>query len=168
MIAKGTSDQLEEIMQIIHAATRDMEARDILQWDDVYPNADRIARDLATESLFAFYENGGIVGFIVLNEEYSPEYETVDWQLHSQKPLIVHRMCVDPQMQNRGIAKQLVRFAEDYARSHEYTAIRLDSFVDNPISTALYERMGYSHAGIVYFRKGPFYCLEKNIVTGTR
>ncbi len=56
-----------------------------------------------------------------------------------------------------------MHFVEQYAEVHGYDVIRLDAFTRNPAAVRLYEGRGYRKAGIVSFRKGPFYCFEKRI-----
>jgi hypothetical protein len=56
-----------------------------------------------------------------------------------------------------------MQFVETKAKNDGYTAIRLDAFSANPKSLELYQGLGYSLAGQVYFRKGMFYCFEKVI-----
>ena len=42
-------------------------------------------------------------------------------------------------------------------------AIRLDSFINNPNACRLYLKNGYEKRGIVNFRKGQFWCMEKKL-----
>ena len=76
---------------------------------------------------------------------------------------MVHRLMVDPRYQGRGIAGELMRFAEDRAGELGYDAIRLDAFSANPRALWLYQRLGYHDAGCVTFRKGLFRCFEKRL-----
>ena len=58
-------------------------------------------------------------------------------------------------------------FAEAEAKRQEFTAIRLDSFLQNPTSMALYEKLGYTKAGTAKMRKGLFAGFEKNLTVPT-
>jgi ribosomal protein S18 acetylase RimI-like enzyme len=96
----------------------------------------------------------------VLNEMQSPEYAQLSWQ--RSNPLVVHRLCVRPDRQGSGAARQLMDFAERFAAQHGYDSIRLDTYSGNPRAITLYERRGYRLAGYVRFRrrKLPFLCFE--------
>jgi GNAT superfamily N-acetyltransferase len=74
---------------------------------------------------------------------------------------------VEPRLQGTGIARQLMRFAEAWAREHGYEAVRLDAFAANPRALSLYRGLGYREAGGASFRKGAFRCFEKRLEPGT-
>ncbi len=56
----------------------------------------------------------------------------------------------------------MMDFAENFARSHDFSCIRLDAYT-NPQALGLYERRGYRRVGQLYFprRELPFACFEK-------
>jgi ribosomal protein S18 acetylase RimI-like enzyme len=62
-----------------------------------------------------------------------------------------------------GFAKQLMDFSETYARSNNYSSMRLDTFSQNKRNQKFYEIRGYQKLGAIYFPKQsehPFYCYE--------
>jgi ribosomal protein S18 acetylase RimI-like enzyme len=160
---KGNPEVLNEIMMIINDAIIEMESKGIYQWDDIYPGKDIISKDIEEENLFIFIEDETIKGFIVLNEHQEAEYKSIDWKYKSGKQMVIHRLCVNPLFQGKGIAKSLVRFAEDYGRQYGYNSMRLDAFKENKGACGLYEKLGYEKTGMVEFRKGHFYCFEKSL-----
>jgi ribosomal protein S18 acetylase RimI-like enzyme len=74
---------------------------------------------------------------------------------------VVHRVCVATIFQGQGIAKKLMRFAEDYAGKTRYTSIRLDALAGNPISLGLYDSLGYRRCGTFKGHQDDCYCFEK-------
>ena len=162
-IAEATLQDLPAVMNLIKACIQHMESQGIFQWDEIYPGSGTLEKDIGSHSLYAARSAGRICGIIVLNEYQDPEYAAIRWAYQGDKILVVHRLSVDPVRQGQGIAARLVDFAEQHAKSHGYSAIRLDAFTHNPRSVALYERRGYRKAGVVNFRKGPFYCFEKEV-----
>ncbi len=97
---------------------------------------------------------------------FSPaEYGSIGWN-DGGRPLVMHRLCISPSLQGKGLAKHLVRFAEQYARENGYGSIRLDAFIDNERALRLYDSLNYQRKGTVTFRKGSFYCYEKTIGGG--
>lgn len=161
MIRKAIIQEKHIIMKLINNAINDMDAKGIYQWDDIYPDEKVIEMDLNREELHVVLDNGIIKGIIVLNEFQDEEYKEVEWQYKSERQLMVHRLCVHPQFQGMGIARQLMKYAEEYGKASGYEAIRLDSFTGNKRACKLYESLGYKIAGMVNFRKGSFLCLEK-------
>jgi ribosomal protein S18 acetylase RimI-like enzyme len=76
---------------------------------------------------------------------------------------VVHRLMVHPAFQGRGIARELMEFAERVALNRGCGVIRLDAFAMNPQALRLYRALGYREAGEVKFRKGAFLCFEKRL-----
>lgn len=163
LIRKAKQNEINDIMHIIKKAVGNMISQGIDQWDDIYPNEEVIKRDLYEESLYVYYD-GIVKGIIVLNEHQDDEYETVRWKMLYGRPMVIHRLCIDPDYQGIGIANAMIDFAESFAVDNKYDSIRLDAFVHNNKACRLYEGNGYKRVGLVNFRKGLFYCYEKYIV----
>ena len=163
MIKKAAIEDINIIMEIIKEAVIDMENQGILQWDHIYPNEEVINKDICEGNLYTYSEENIIKGFIVLNEFQDKEYETINWKYNSYENLIIHRLCVNPKYKERGIATALIKYAEQFGKYNEYEAIRLDCFVKNPNACSLYLKNGYEQRGIVNFRKGQFWCMEKKL-----
>jgi ribosomal protein S18 acetylase RimI-like enzyme len=138
-----------------------MRAQGIEQWDEIYPDRATFEQDVVEGTLYLAVEQQGCCGICVLNEHQDPTYATIPWSYCEGKVLVVHRLAVDPQHQGRGIASQLMLFAEAYGRAHGYRTIRLDAFCKNPSAVRLYTKSHYRLAGTGTMRKGPFYCFEK-------
>jgi ribosomal protein S18 acetylase RimI-like enzyme len=165
-ISKAVQADITPIMELIQEAVRVMNEGGLHQWDDQYPNVDIITEDIAAKSLHKITADGKIAGIIVLSEEYFPGYDKLKWEDEGSKFLIVHRLCVHPDFQGQGLAKKLMTFAEEYAMSHYYTSIRLDTFTGNQIALGLYDSIGYRRVGLVRFRLGSFQVFEKVLKNG--
>ncbi|MEW6111191.1 MAG: GNAT family N-acetyltransferase [Thermodesulfobacteriota bacterium] len=163
-ITVATLQDLPAAMDLISACVRHMESQGIFQWDDIYPDKGKLQKDIELYSLYVARADGRVCGIMALDEYQDPEYATIEWAYGGEKILVVHRLAVDPLLWRQGIATRLMDFAEQYAEARGYTAIRLDAFPQNPSSVALYEQRGYRNAGIVRFRKGLFYCFEKEVL----
>jgi ribosomal protein S18 acetylase RimI-like enzyme len=99
---------------------------------------------------------------MALDEKQEAAYRQVKW--HGAEPvLVVHRLCIAPDQQRKGIAGMFMDFAEDFALQNGYAGIRLDAYSGNPAAVRLYESRGYQKVGQVNFprRDLPFYCYEK-------
>lgn len=163
MIRKAGMDDKPSILNMIQRVIADMESKGIDQWDGVYPDEDVIKTDLAAGTLYVYEDKSVLKGMIVLNNDQSEEYKNVNWSFHAGKQLVIHRLCVDPRFQGQGIARQLMSDAEEYGRKLYYHSVRLDAFTENTRACRFYERLGYRKAGVVRFRKGEFYCFEKDL-----
>ena len=106
--------------------------------------------------------NGKIVVAFVLNRECDAQYSNGAWKRKSQFK-VVHRLCVNPEFQNRGCAKHAMRHVEFVCKSDFTKSIRLDTFTENEISTATYLKLGYEVVGTAKWRKGIFLLMEKEL-----
>jgi ribosomal protein S18 acetylase RimI-like enzyme len=164
-IEPAQPQDLPHVLQIIALCTADMQQQGIDQWDDVYPNRELVEADLCAGTLFVAREDRMHVGAITLDEMQPPQFQGLPWRCTTGRALLVHRLCVRPDCQGRGIARRLMDFAETFAADHGHTCIRLDAYPANPRAISLYERRGYQRMGQVIFprRKFAFECFEKVI-----
>lgn len=153
------------VMEIITRCKHQMREAGNDQWDDLYPTAAVVERDIRTGSLFVLVDGSECIGAVCLDDEQPPEYAALHWQ-YLGPVLVVYRLCVDPANQGSGVARTLMDFAERFAATNGYPAIRLDTYTGNPRALVLYQRRGYHRAGQVSFprRKLPFECFERAIL----
>ena len=156
-------EHIPEVMSLVTEAIQHMDTNGIPQWDEIYPTRAIFEKDVNENTLFGYFIENTLAGVIVLNWFQDKEYEEIDWKLDDELPLVVHRLCISPKLQGRGLAKLLVKFAEDFAKGNKYKSIRLDAFTKNPISVGLYRKLGYEERGSVNFRMGEFLVFEKEM-----
>ena len=159
-IMKIIPGELDSVMALVSDAIQDMENNGIHQWDEVYPDRTIFGEDITAEELYCVKLDGTIVGIVTLNEYQPSEYSSIHWSDRGFS-LVIHRLCIKPSFQGKGLAKFLVQFAEDYAKEHGYCSIKLDAFTNNEKALGLYDSLKYQRRGIIRFRKGDFYCYEK-------
>lgn len=157
-------EDLKEICDLVRHATEKMIAQDILQWDELYPDEEILCRDIDRKQLNVGIIDKKIAVMYVLNIECDDEYKNGQWR-HGDKPYgIIHRLCVNPVFQNKGIARTTMLHIESEALARGFQAIRLDVFTGNPIALKLYTDLGYCRAGYADWRKGRFYLMEKYLL----
>lgn len=154
-------EYLDLAMDIYRRGTARMDEQNIRQWDEIYPDRATVECDITEGSLYGLLVDGLLHAVQVMNEKQDESYFSMPWRYPDNRPLVLHRLCVDPAFQNAGLGGRMVRYAEEFAETSGYRTIRFDAFVDNPISVGIYRKMGFSECGIVRFRKGDFYCFEK-------
>lgn len=164
MIALGSSKELDVILALTQACGNHMRKNGIDQWDENYPDLENLRRDIDQENLFVYRKDGVVIGIVVLNETQDPEYAEILWSTSdSDRNLVVHRLAVHPEHQGKGIARNLMDFSEDWARTQDYDAIRLDTYSQNPKNQKFYKNRGYTELGSVYLsykKEHPYFCYE--------
>ena len=163
-ILKAHRSHTPAVLSLVSACKSSLQDSGIHQWDDLYPNADVVFHDQAAGTLFVAAIADNIVGTVSLSPDQEPEYSKIQWRF-PESALVIHRLCISPAHQGRGIGSSLMRFAENHARCNGFLSIRLDVYSGNQGAVSLYERLGYIHVGQITFprRTLPFYCMEKPI-----
>jgi GNAT superfamily N-acetyltransferase len=160
---KAQSKELPALLALAAQCATHMKAAGIDQWDEIYPNEFILSRDLQGYTLYVCESQNTLLGYFVLNAEQDPTYAAVSWRLQEAPIGVIHRLMVTPQSQGRGLAKMMMEFAENEARSLGYRVLRLDAFTKNPRALGLYDKLGYQRVGFVQLRKGEFVCFEKSL-----
>lgn len=168
MIRKACITDLIQIKKITEACTKKLIEQNIFQWTGKYPSLTVFEKDIEEEALYAYLDNGKIVGCIMFSEEKDQLYETINWLTQDDQNLYIHRLAVHPKNQKKGIARKLMDFAENIAKENRMKSIRLDTFSKNLRNIRFYKARGYTNLGDVYFvnqSKDPFHCFEKLVKT---
>lgn len=178
---------IPEITALIRAAVDAMEAQGIFQWDSIYPSEAVFLDDAEKGQLFAVVDaaakgaaakdaavkgaaarnvtaermGGTIAAVYVVNCECDEQYRNADWMGSEDSFRVIHRLCVHPMYQHRGLGKEILDHIEADLRRQGVQAIRLDAFSRNPYALALYRDQGYTMTGTADWRKGRFYLMEK-------
>lgn len=158
---KATENDITEICSLIKNAIDVMEKNNIHQWDELYPTKEDFLDDINSGNLYEGIANGKIAVIYVLNKLQDPAYFTADWSYHGENFCIIHRLCVNPEFQNLGIAKQTLSHIEEVLKQNGVESIRLDVFTENPFALKLYEKADYRKTGTADWRKGKFFLMEK-------
>ena len=156
-------EDLNTVMSIFTDATNEMNRNAIYQWDSIYPNINIIEEDIKKEQLYMGIYEGTIVSAYVLNQEHDKQYDNGAWNYPNSTYYVLHRLCVNPQFQNKKIGTLTMLHIENEVKKMGADTIRLDVFTLNPYAVKLYEKLGYSKVGLTNWRKGTFYLMEKKL-----
>ena len=163
-IELATQNELDRVKEIAEACAKNMIENNIFQWNDKYPSREIFKEDIKNKSLYVSKINQEVVGCIMFSSSKDDVYKTVNWITEDEYNLYIHRLAVDPIFQKRGIARKMMDFAEDFAKSNNYISVRLDTFSQNPRNNKFYKSRGYNKLDDVYFPRQsefPFHCYEK-------
>ena len=159
----ATIDDLDALVALYGAATQDMLRQGIDQWDEYYPDREILTEDVESGDMTLGLLDGEPACAWVVNREYEPEYVSGAWEHTGGDFCVLHRLCVNPELQGRGLARQAMARMEKNALDKGFDSVRLDVFSQNLHAQRLYEKLGYRRTGEVRFRKGIFYLMEKGL-----
>ena len=154
-------EDLEEIFHMVQNAIENMNQQGIRQWDTIYPDKVILKEDILKKQLRVGVIDGQIAVIYVLNQECDEAYQIGKWMHQTEPYYVIHRLCVNPAFQNRGIAGSAMLHIERELLDMGITAIRLDVFSRNPYALKLYDSLGYTRVGEAHWRMGEFYLMEK-------
>lgn len=135
------------------------------QWQDGYPNPDVVQKDIEKETGFVLTDGETIVGYcaILINDE--PEYAKIEGKWLTNDDFVVfHRVAISEAYLGKGCAKKMMEHIEDFARQNTIYSIKADTNFDNFAMIKIFEKLGYTFCGHVYFRGGQRKAYEKMLV----
>lgn len=159
----GTINDLDDICELIKDAIIEMEKYGIYQWDEIYPARSDFEKDINNNDLYVVLDEDRLIAFYVISKECDEQYGNGDWKYDDASAYILHRFCVDPKVQNKGIGKNVLEHIENQIRDMGYKSLRLDVFTKNPFAQRLYRHNGYEVRGQAEWRKGRFDLMEKKL-----
>ena len=161
--ALAQEDDLDAICAMVKSAVALMQEKNIFQWDDIYPAREDFAADIKNGHLYVGKVFGDVAVIFAVNKEFDEEYKNGKWKYSESDFRVVHRLCVNPKYQNRGIAKSALSYIETKLCNEGVESIRMDTFCKNPIALSLYLKAGYKEVGFAEWSKGRFVLLEKGL-----
>lgn len=163
MIRRAKISEIPDILTITRACAKKMQENGIFQWNEHYPSKEAFQKDIERGELFVVEEKNTVQGTIVISTLMDEEYKPIQWLTPNGNSVYIHRLSVHPNLQGKGLAQQMMDFAENHAREHGFVSVRLDTFSQNKRNQRFYEQRGYQKLGDIYFPKQsmhPFHCYE--------
>ncbi|NYJ26275.1 GNAT family N-acetyltransferase [Allomuricauda sp. ARW1Y1] len=163
MIRRAKISEIPDILTITQACAKKMQENGIFQWNEHYPSKEAFQKDIERGELFVVEEKNTVQGTIVISTLMDEEYKPIQWLTPNGNSVYIHRLSVHPNLQGKGLAQQMMDFAENHASEHRFVSVRLDTFSQNKRNQRFYEQRGYQKLGDIYFPKQsehPFHCYE--------
>jgi ribosomal protein S18 acetylase RimI-like enzyme len=74
--------------------------------------------------------------------------------LNENPYVVVHRIAVSDECRRKGIAKEILHYAEELCIEKGVSDIRIDTHCDNWAMRSLLKKMGYTHCGRITLTSG--------------
>ena len=163
MIRRAKISEIPDILTITQACAKKMQEKGIFQWNEHYPSKEAFIQDIERNELFVIEEKDTVQGTIVISTLMDEEYKPIQWLTPNGNSTYIHRLSVDPELQGKGLAQEMMDFAENFSREKGFVSVRLDTFSQNKRNQRFYEQRGYQKLGDIFFPKQsdhPFHCYE--------
>ncbi len=159
---KAETSDSSQIWETLQYAIKSRKEDGSNQWQDGYPNPESIKNDIENGHGYVLVDGGTVVGYsaVLINDE--PEYANIkgEW-LTNEDFVVFHRVAISKDYLGKGLSKKMITCIEDYAINNNIYSIKADTNFDNNAMMAIFDRMGYTHCGKVYFRGSPREAYEK-------
>ena len=156
MIRKATLLDIKEIMECVEDARFLLKQTGSKQWngDDGYPSKDDLCKDIINGVCYVNVFDDRVVG-VCAYEGIEPEYDHIfgNWLTSTNDYITIHRICTKEEYRGRGVAKELMEYAEEYAKELGKKSIRIDTHPMNLPIQHIAKKLNYTLCGYVIYQR---------------
>ena len=148
---KAALEDIPRIMEIVDYARQTLGRRRVDQWQGEYPSPEIFRQDVERGELYALRHGAELAAFFLVTDRPEPCYEEItDGKWTPDLPYcVLHRCAVAKEYRGTGLAEQMLRFAEETARSLGGRTLRVDTHRKNKPMQQLLRSNGYRYRGNV-------------------
>ena len=162
---KAKLSEIDPIWEILQQAIQRRKEDGSTQWQDGYPNPEVVQKDIEKGEGFVLIAGENIIGYsaVLINNE--PAYEKIEGKwLTNDDFVVIHRVAISEKYLGKGFAKMIIKYVEKFALSNNIYSVKADTNFDNIAMMKIFENLGYTYCGEVYFRGSPRKAYEKVLV----
>lgn len=159
---KANLSEITTIWEILQQAILRRKEEGSEQWQDGYPNPEVVQKDIEKGQGFVLVDGETIIGYsaVIINDE--PAYAGIEGKwLTNDDFVVIHRVALSEKYLGKGLAKKIIGYVEDFALQNNIYSVKADTNFDNIPMMKIFENLGYSLCGEVYFRGAPRKAYEK-------
>lgn len=157
-IETATANDKEEILKLYKAQI----GREYCPWTEDYPDGETIEFDLGRDSLFVLKDGNRIVGAVSIDDDEEVA-KLACWNQNLAPGGEFARIAVLPEYQNRGLARQMVRFVMEVLKKRGYKSIHFLVNRHNLKAIRSYAAFGFDVVGECHMFEQDFLCYEKEL-----
>lgn len=174
------TEEFESVMHLIDQGKAHLKAQGINQWQNGYPNAESIQKDIeaqrgyfivsdqsalqSTESAACDISDTGdiVLGYMCVDFNGEPAYEIIDgaWLTNGEYG-VVHRLVLDDAYRGTGLSGRVFKLVEELCKKRLVHSIKIDTSVENKKMQHVLLQNGFTYCGIVYLPDGERRAYEK-------
>lgn len=144
---------VEFALRSVRGAQERLARADIDQWQNGYPNRERLAEDVRLGIGRVLVADGQRVAYGVLTYDGERAYDGLrggEWLTSGAAYATIHRLCVAEEEVGKGYGRAFMECAEREAATR-VASIRVDTHPDNLIMQRLISSLGYRYCGVVEY-----------------
>lgn len=159
---KAKTADTERIMDIIEQNKVLMWKAGNHQWDENYPALVHIKGDIEKGVGYVMEQDGNVIAYAAVVFTGEPTYNKINGKWLSSIPyVVVHRLCVAPEMKGQGLAKRYMLQVEEMSKERGVFSCRVDTNYSNPAMLHIIQELGYTYCGEIEYNHGMRKAFEK-------
>ena len=132
-------------------------------WNEYYPSGETIEFDLSRNALFAMKNDKGEIIAVISIDEDEEVNKLPCWNRSLSPWGEVSRLCVRKDMQNKGIAKEMMRYVFDILRKEGKRSVHILVKTGHEAALKSYSALGFKLVGDCNMYGKDFVCMEKEL-----
>lgn len=168
-LRRALTQDLADIMRIFEEAKAFLGANGVDQWQNGYPNAAVVRRDISSGAGLVLLDGGAVAAYLVLASGPEESYREIcgkGWRFGGRY-MVIHRMAVAGKYRGLGVAGMLFVCCEELAAAAGAESLRIDTHERNAVMRRALEKEGFSECGTIHLADGALrVAYEKQVVPG--
>mgnify|MGYP001361282055 FL=1 len=157
-LVRSTLSDVPIIMSFIHDAQVYLASLKIDQWQDGYPNKEKIELDISNnDSYVVMDDNETIIGTTVFTTKTEHAYKAIqgNWITNDNVEYgVIHRLAVGDKYRNLGLARFVFKECHERLKESNIGSLRIDTHEGNKGMQYLLKDLGYIYCGIIILESG--------------
>ncbi len=135
---------------------------DMCAWHNGYPGKEEIDYDFSRASLFVLKDEGRIIGTISIDKDEAVEGLDL-WSRTLVPAAELSRLGVHPDMQNKGIARLLLKYAMEELKRRGMKGVHFLVAKSNLKAINSYKKLNFDKVGECRLFEEDWWCYEKEL-----
>ena len=121
------------------------------KWNESYPNLEYIKTNIEKEELYLCTKNRQIIACAVLNNEFDPEYENINWGVNANPDeiIVIHTFAIASDFAGKGIGKEIFSQIKTYGLKNNKKTVRVDIIDGNDGAQKVFRKLGFEYVDTV-------------------
>ena len=157
-LVRSTLSDVPIIMGFIHDAQIHLASLKIDQWQDGYPDDEKIKLDIHnSDSYIVLDDNKTIIGTTVFTTKKERTYNSIkgNWVTNENAEYgVIHRLAVGEKYRKLGLARFVFKECHKRLKSQNIGSLRIDTHQGNKAMQHLLKDLGYAYCGIIILESG--------------
>ena len=157
-LVRSTLSDVPIIMGFIHDAQLYLASLNIDQWQDGYPDDEKIKLDISnSDSYIVIDDTETIIGTTVFTTKKESAYKSIqgEWITNENAEYgVIHRLAVGEKYRKLGLARFVFKECHKRLKERNIGSLRIDTHEGNKGMQHLLKDLGYVYCGIILLESG--------------